>query len=87
MNSFAITKQILSNKQINTNVSCSPQPTDSITLEGMENSSKNSTEPRWTTYQYFEYSFNFVLITLYFLCFLGNLLTLTAGVVLVLLKF
>ena len=43
---------------------------------GME----NETEPRWTTYQYFEYSFNFVQITLYVCCFLVNLLTLTAVV-------
>ena len=78
MDSFTNTKQIVSNEQTITNISCSPQPTDSITLGGMENSSKNSTEPSWTTYQYFEYSFNFVLITLYFLCFLGNLLTLSA---------
>ena len=39
---------------------------------------ENITEPSWTTYRYFEYSFNFVLITLYVLCFLVNLLTLTA---------
>ena len=78
MDSFTITNQVLSKEQNSTNVSNLLQPTDYITLGGMENSTANSTEPSWTTYQYFEYSFNFVLITLYFLCFLGNILTLTA---------
>ena len=80
MDSFTITKQTLSKKQAVTNISSLLQPTECITFEGMENSTTNSTEASWTTYQYFEYSFNFVLITLYFLCFLGNLLTLSAVV-------
>ena len=41
---------------------------------------ENVTESSWTTYRYFEYTFNFVLITLYILCFLVNLLTLAAVV-------
>ena len=63
-----------------TNVSSLLPPTDygSIAFEGIENSTKKLTEPNWTTYQYFEYSYNFVRITLFVLCFLGNLLTLTA---------
>ena len=38
----------------------------------------NSTESRWTTFQYFQYSFDFIQVALYVLSFLGNLLTLTA---------
>ena len=56
------------------------QPTDFFTLKEMENSTTNSTEPKWTTYQYFEYSYNFLRITLFVLILLGNLLTLTAVV-------
>ena len=78
MDSFTITKQILSKEQASTNVSSFLQPTDYVTLKGMENSTANSTDPNWTTYQYFEYSFNFVRITLYVVILLGNLLTLTA---------
>ena len=78
MDSFTITKQILSNEQAVTNISSLLQPTECIIFEEMENSTTNSTEPRWTTDQYFEYNFNFVRITLYVLILLGNLLTLTA---------
>ena len=80
MDSFTITKQILSKEQASTNVSSFLQPTECIIFEGMENSTANSTDPNWTTYQYFEYSFSFVRITVYVLILLGNLLTLTAVV-------
>ena len=53
-------------------------PADYTKIKGMENSTTNSTDPNWTTYQYFEYSFSFVRITVYVLILLGNLLTLTA---------
>ena len=78
MDYFTITKQILSKEQDVTNISSLLQPTECITFEGVENSTTNSTDPNWTTYQCFEYSFNFVRITLYVLILLGNLLTLTA---------
>ena len=64
--------------QASTNVSSLLQPTDYISFEGIENSTKNITEPSWTSYQYFQYSFNFVLITIYVLILLGNLLTVSA---------
>ena len=44
----------------------------------MENSTNNSNKPNWTTYQNFEYNYNFVLIPVYVLCLLANVLTLTA---------
>ena len=58
MDSLTITKQILSKEQAVTSVSSLLQPTECITFEGMENSTTNSTDPNWTTYQHFDYSFD-----------------------------